>query len=517
MNAHELIVDSFAGGGGASLGIEWALGRSPDIAINHDAEAIAMHRANHPHSRHYQEDVWKVDPVEACGGRPVGLMWLSPDCKHFSKAKGGKPVSKKIRGLAWVAVRWAAAVKPRVICLENVEEFQTWGPVLPNGQPCPARRGVTFRRFVAKLRRLGYEVQWRELRASNHGVPTIRKRLFLVARCDGLPIVWPKPTHGKGLLPFCTAAECIDWSISCPSIFLTREEAKAIGVKRPLAEATMRRIARGLKRFVLDNPRPFIVSLTHQGGDDRVRSVDTPLSTITGAHRGEQALVVPTLIQTGYGEREGQAPRVPGLGKPLGTVVAGGGKHALVAAYLAQHNAGWYEGAGRQVELPLSTITHRGTQQQIVASHLVKLKGTSKDGQSIDEPLHTVQASGLHYGEVRAFLVAYYGNEKDGGTLFDPLRTVTAKERFGLVTVHGELYAIADIGMRMLLPRELFRAQGFPDSYVIDVPYKKPGAKRAKRLGKTAQVKMCGNSVPPGLAAAVVRAQFGMDVEEAAA
>lgn len=356
----EIVVDSFAGGGGASLGISWALGRGPDIAINHDAEAIALHRANHPETEHHTEDVWKVDPLEATKGRKVGLMWLSPDCKHFSKAKGGKPVSKKIRGLAWVAIRWAAAVKPRVIVLENVEEFQTWGPVLSTtNKPCPERKGKTFRAFIGKLRRLGYQVEWKELRACDYGTPTIRKRLFIIARCDGQPIIWPKPTHGKGREPWRTAAECIQWEITCPSIF---ERKKA------LAENTLKRIARGLRKFVIESPRPFIVNMANGGSVDDIiqpfttiiterggsralitpyiagvggrqgqspeRPVTKPYQTITA--KADSVLVSPTLIQTGYGERAGQKPRAPGLDKPLGTLVSGT-KHALVAAFLAKH------------------------------------------------------------------------------------------------------------------------------------------------------------------------------------
>jgi DNA (cytosine-5)-methyltransferase 1 len=275
--ATELIVDNFAGGGGASLGIEMGLGRSPDIAINHDPEAIAMHKANHPNTKHFCEDVWEVNPIEACAGRPVGLAWFSPDCKHFSKAKGGKPVSKKIRGLAWIVVKWAKAVQPRVIILENVEEFKDWGPLDDEGMPCRARKGMTFQRWQAQLKNLGYRVEWRELRACDYNTPTIRKRLFLVARCDGLPIVWPEATHSNPkkigtdlftshMKPWRTAAECIDWSVPCPSIF---------DRKKPLADNTLRRVAAGLRRYVIDSPEPFIVSLTHHGGD-RVESLDEP-------------------------------------------------------------------------------------------------------------------------------------------------------------------------------------------------------------------------------------------------
>lgn len=523
----ELIIDSFAGGGGASLGIEMALGRSPDIAINHDAEALAMHAVNHPESLHLCEDVLAVDPKKACAGRRVGLMWLSPDCKHHSKAKGGKPVDKKIRGLAWVAVKWAKAVKPRVIALENVEEFEDWGPLLENGRPCPLRKGFTFRRFVKQLENCGYAVEHRELIAADYGSPTTRKRLFLIARCDGLPITWPEPTHAKkpvsGRLPWRTAAECIEWSLPCPSIF------ERI---RPLADNTLRRIARGIKRYVIEAASPFIVPLTHHG-DSRTYAMSDPLPTITGAHRGEHALITPfltehanassqrifsaqeplrtqcgevkgghfsmispTLIQTGYGERPGQAPRVPGLHKPLGTVV-NGQKHALVAAFLAKHYGGV---TGQQMTLPIGTVT-AVDHHSLAATSLVKMRGTNT-GQPVDDPLQTISAQGTHFAEVRAFLVAYYGNDKEGQDLFGPMRTVTAKDRLGLVTVEGEEYAIADIGMRMLQPRELFRAQGFPESYQIDADL------NGKPFTKTAQVRMCGNSVCPPVAAAILRAQF---------
>ncbi len=554
----EIVVDNFAGGGGASLGVERAIGRPIDVAINHDAKAVAMHRANHPHTRHLCQDVWDADPRDVAAGRPVGLAWFSPDCKHFSKAKGGKPVEKKIRGLCWVVIRWAATVKPRVIILENVEEFRTYGPLLEDGKPCPDRKGVYFKLWVHRLRQLGYAVEWRELRACDNGAPTIRKRLFLIARRDGQPITWPGPTHGPSLLPHRTAAECIDWSIPCPSIFER---------KRPLAEATMRRIARGIWRYVINAAEPFIVPVTHQG-DDRCHGTSEPLRTITTASRGELALVAPsivrtdmhksnagcayradeplrtittapghavvspTLVQTGYGEREGQAPRAPGLDKPLGTVVAGGVKHglvaahlqrqfgrstgqpadepagtvtaggggktALVSAFLAQHNTGV---TGHDARKPLSTITGRGTQQQLVTGNLVKLRNNGV-GQDLREPLDTVTAGGTHFAEVRAFLIKYFATAT-GQQLDMPLHTVTTNDRFGLVTVHGALYRIADIGMRMLSARELFRAQGFPDSYVIDPVFE------GKRLTKTDQVRMCGNSVCPPLAEAVVRAALG--------
>ncbi|MEJ0092807.1 MAG: DNA cytosine methyltransferase [Methylocella sp.] len=298
----ELIIDSFAGGGGgASLGIEMACGRSPDIAINHDAEALAMHAINHPATLHLPHNVWKVDPSEVCQRRPVGLLWASPDCKHHSKAKGGKPVKRSIRDLAWVVVRWAKQVRPRVIFVENVEEFRDWGPLGADDRPCPDRKGKTFDAWLAELRRLGYKVEHRELRACDYGAPTIRKRLFIIARRDGLPIVWPKPTHGVKdnpavksgeLLPWRAAADIIDWSLPCHSIFLSREQGRAVGVNRPLAPNTMERIAKGVRRYVIDAASPFIVPVTH-AGDSRVHGIDEPLRTVTTSPRGEHALVTP--------------------------------------------------------------------------------------------------------------------------------------------------------------------------------------------------------------------------------
>lgn len=499
----ELIVDNFAGGGGASVGIEKALNRPVDIAINHDPEAIKMHKTNHPHTQHLCEDVWAVDIKAVVAGRRVGLAWFSPDCKHFSKAKGGKPVEKKIRGLAWVALKWAGLVRPRVICLENVEEFKDWGPIV-DGQPCKRRKGMTFKRWKTQLSNLGYVVEEREMRACDYGAPTIRKRLFVVARCDGQRINWPEPTHspsgGQHTEPWRTAAECINWSLSCPSIFLTKEQGRALKVKRPLADATMRRIARGVKRYVIDAAEPFIVNLTHHGSD-RNESLAEPFRTVTGAKRGEKALVVPTLIQTGYGERKGQKPRVPGLHKPLGTVV-NGNKHALVAAFLAKHFGG-HETPGASLKNPLSTVTATD-HHALVTGYIMKMRGTNT-GSADSEPLHTISASGTHHTEVRAFLVKYFGTNQDP-RLEEPLHTITSKHRFGLVTVHGEDYIIVDIGMRMLTARELFLAQGFPETYIID-----------QGLTKTAQVRMVGNSVSPYPAAALVRAQFTEDFSECAA
>lgn len=453
--SRELVIDLFAGGGGASTGIEQALGRHVDIAVNHDPEAVSLHQANHPQTKHFVSDVFEVDPVAVCEDQPIGLLWASPDCKHFSKAKGGKPVSKKIRGLAWVIVKWAKLKRPRKIIVENVEEFQTWGPVLAGGRVCPERKGRTFRTWKRSFERMGATVEHRELRACDYDTPTIRKRLFVVISFDDAPIVWPQKTNGPGLKPYRTAAECIDWSIPCPSIFERQ---------KPLVDATLRRIAHGLKRFVIDAATPFIVPVTHQG-DSRVHSIDEPVRTITSAERGELALSVPTLIQTGYGERPGQAPRVPGLEKPLGTAVDGQ-KHALVAAFLAKHFGG-NATPGWPLDKPISTVT-TVDHHAMVTSNLVKLRGTSNSAAS-DEPLATVSAGGTHHAEVRALLIKYYGQQQDP-RLDEPMHTVTTKDRFGLVTIKGELYEIADIGMRMLQPRELYTAQGFHASVGIEPP-----------------------------------------------
>lgn len=495
---HELAIDLFAGGGGASTGIEQALGRPVDIAINHDPEAVALHQANHPQTVHYVSDVFEVDPATVTEGRPVGLLWASPDCTFHSKARGGKlfrdrKQANKRRALAGVVIRWAKAMRPRLICLENVEEFQHWGPLDASGQPCPKRRGSSFRRWVAQLVNLGYSVEWRELRACDYGAPTIRKRLFLVARCDGQPIVWPTPTHAapdslpvrqKKVLPWRTAAECIDWSVPAHSIF---------GRTRPLAEATCRRIAKGIVRYVIEAAQPFIVPMTHVGGD-RVHSVAEPMRTITSAHRGELALAAPTLVEVGYGERPGQAPRAPGLDKPLGTVV-GARKHALVAAFLAKHYGGV---VGQDLGQSIGTVT-TVDHHSLVAATLV-VNTTGHGGGAVQEPLHTVTTGG-HHALVTAFLDTYYGTDQNP-QLRAPLPTATTHDRFSLVKVHGQPYAIADIGLRMLTPRELYRAQGFPDSYLID-----RGAD-GRTITKTAQVRMCGNSVCPPVARAIVAANY---------
>jgi len=472
----DIDVDNFCGGGGASEGVEAATGRPVTIAVNHSEAAIAMHQINHPETKHYREDAWEVDPREACGGRRVRVLWLSPDCTHHSKAKGGQPREKGVRGLAWVAVRWARTVKPRVILLENVEEFEDWGPVDENGKIIDGQKGETFRAFVATLKSFGYEVDWRRIVAADHGSPTTRRRLFMVARSDGRPIVWPAPTHGKGTeRPWRTAAEIIDWSLPCRSIF---------GRKKPLADATLARIAAGLRRYVIENASPFIVPVTHQGNPNRVYGLDEPMRTVTAANRGELALCAPTLVQTGYSEREGQAPRALDLHKPLGTVVSGG-KHALVSALIAKHYGGV---VGHGVERALGTVTTQD-HHSLVTAHLESFHGRSS-GSSVEAPLPTTTTH-AHIAEVRAFLVAYYGSERDGQSMRDPLRTVPTKDRFGLVIVHGVDYQIVDIGLRMLSPRELFRAQGFGDDYIIDVEL------NGRALTKTAQIELAGNSVCP--------------------
>lgn len=468
----ELVVDNFAGGGGASTGIEMATGVSVDIAINHDPEAIRMHRTNHPTTKHYCEDVWQVDPVKACGGHPVGLAWFSPDCKHFSKAKGGKPKDKFIRGLAWVACRWAGLVRPRVIMLENVEEFKTWGPLNRRHRPIKSRSGETFKRFIKQLTDLGYTVEFRELVAADYGAPTMRKRLFLIARYDNKPILWPEPTHApldseavkKGILkPYVGAYTQLDFSIPCPSIFDTSEEIKKkYGVRavRPLAPKTMQRIARGIQKFIVDNADPFIVEI-------------------------------------GYGESKNQkSPRAYSVEKPLHTIVAKD-KNFLVAPILTQYHL--YENdsiRGQGISEPIMTVDG-SNRYGLVTSFLSKFYKTGI-GQDEREPLHTVTTSAGHFGEVRAFLIKYYGSN-DGQNIKQPLDTVTTHDRFGLVTIKGVDYQIVDIGLRMLEPRELYGCQGFPDDYIIDHDYS------GKSYPRSEQVKRCGNAVCPPIPAALVR------------
>ncbi|ENB7445687.1 DNA cytosine methyltransferase [Klebsiella aerogenes] len=667
----EIIVDNFAGGGGASTGIELAIGRSVDIAINHDPNAVAMHTTNHPDTLHYCESVYSVRPKVATAGRRVGLAWFSPDCRHFSKAKGAKPVEKAIRGLAWIVIRWALDVGPRVMMLENVEEFKTWGPLIeippkPNlphemigsfigpvypghSRPDPARVGETFRAFVGMLTNgipvnhpalaecceflelspdseqakrliagLGYDVDYRELRACDYGAPTIRKRFFMVMRRDGQPIVWPAATHGDPkspavisgkLAPWRTAAECIDWSIPAPSIF---------DRKKSLAENTLKRIARGIQRFVIESASPFIVKCNHTttkgkydcfrgqalseplqtitkthgyaiavphltkfrsgatgrpvtepvptvtagtsrrpGGNGHTLGIveaaitpfmagsggseyqakprpldkpahtilkesracvvapviarqfgasighraDVPNATITAGGGGKSQLVTPTLIQMGYGERPGQEPRVLQLGNPLGTVTAGDNKFATVSAFLAKHYGGNYTGAGVSLDEPahsVTTVDHHA----VVASHLVKLRGTCRDGQRTDAPMPTLTAGGQHVGEVETTLAFEHYDEQRAQQVLAFLKEYCGADSTGLVEIAGVTYRIVDIGMRMLQPHELYRAQGFPDWYIIDQDY------RGVKYAKDKQVARCGNAVPPPFAEALVRANL---------
>ncbi|EKN4958224.1 DNA cytosine methyltransferase [Salmonella enterica] len=650
----EIIVDNFAGGGGASTGIELAIGRSVDIAINHDENAIAMHKTNHPDTLHYCESVFDVDPLAATGRKSVGLVWFSPDCRHFSKAKGAKPVEKSIRGLAWIELRWGLEVRPRVMMLENVGEFRTWGPLLAGEmRPDPERTGETFEAFVGMLTTgipanhpalaecceflkidihseqamrlingLGYTVEYRELRACDYGAPTIRKRFFMVARCDGQPVTWPEPTHGDPkseavksgrLKPWRTAAECIDWSIPAPSIF---------DRKKPLAENTLKRIARGIQRFVIDSEQPYIVPFivkcnhtsskseydcfrgqglpeplhtitkkhgyavavphltkfrtgatgqnvtdpaptitagtsTRPGGNGHALGIvesaltpflagnggseyqakprpldkpahtilkrsraclvapviarqfgasvghraDEPSATITAGGGGKSQLVTSTLIQMGYGERPGQEPRVLRLDNPLGTVTAGGNKFTTVSAFLAKHYGGNYTGPGVSLDEPahsVTTVDHHA----VVASHLVKLRGTCRDGQRTDEPAPTITAGGLHVGEVQTTLAVDEYDEQRAQLVLAFLRKYCGEDCTGLVTIGGVVYRIVDIGMRMLQPHELYRAQGFPEWYIIDQDY------RGKKYAKDKQVARCGNAVPPPFAEALVRANL---------
>jgi DNA (cytosine-5)-methyltransferase 1 len=609
-----LVIDNFAGGGGASTGIEAALGRAVDVAINHDPEAVAMHLANHPASRHFCQSIMAVDPLEATGGAPVALAWFSPDCKHHSKAKGGKPVEKNIRDLAWIVVHWAERLRkatpdgrgaPAIIMLENVEEFRQWGPLVQDAEgkhrPCPDRRGETFDLWVRALKRQGYRVQWRELRACDFGAPTSRKRLFLIARRDGLPIVWPTPTHGKRdsaevergeRLPWRTAAEIIDWSLPCPSIFSRTRELK---------DTTKRRIAHGVMRYVVNAARPFVVGvggrrgqspersidvpwptqtakadaaivnaaivpITHAGGE-RTHSPDEPLRTVTTASRGELAATSATLIMMGYGERPGQEPRVPGLDQPARTVVSGGGKHGLVTAHLEKFKT---RSAGASAAEPAPTVLASGGPAAVVTSFLSHFYTSNTNGGQGDplQPVKTVTSEGQHHAVVcahmeqantgmvghpatrplstivgrgttqrlvettmvpadalppelmeratrtAAFLIKYYGTGAVGQALDAPIHTLSSKDTFAVVTVTIEAatYVLVDIGMRMLTPRELARAQGFPDSYILDAP-----GPNGEPLTKTAQIRMIGNSVCPQMAEALVRANVAIAAEQVAA
>lgn len=504
-----IIVDNFAGGGGVGTGIKQAIGRDVDIAINHDPAAIAMHKANHPYTQHFCESVWDIDPRKVAQGRPVSLCWLSPDCKHFSKAKGGKPVEKNIRGLAWVAVRWAATVRPRVIILENVEEFKTWGPLTKDGYPDPDKKGRTFNSFVNALKRLEYQVEFCELRACDYGAPTSRKRFFMIARCDGLPIVWPEQTHGDPkseavrsgkLKPWKTAAEIINWSLPCPSIFDTTSEIKAkYGLKaiRPLADNTIKRIAKGTVSYVINNASPFIMKAYGGNYNGSGSAIDAPLPTITT--RDHNFLVTPFLQQ--YHSFKNDGARGQSLDKPLLTIDTNP-RYALTAVFLAKYYSN--EKQGVSINEPLHTVTTKD-RLALIETHLCVLRN-NMDCKDLREPIPTVMTSPGHFAEVRTVLtkidgdgqgLAHWPQVKD--MLNKYCGYSIADDEMLLLQINGELFFISDIGMRMLEPRELYAAQGFPETYVIDHDY------YGRPFSKALQVKMCGNSVPPDLAAALVR------------
>ncbi len=536
----EIIVDNFAGGGGASTGIELATGRVVDIAINHDPDAILMHRTNHPHTMHYRASVWDVDPVEVCRGRPVGLAWFSPDCKHFSKAKGGKPVDKNIRGLAWIVLRWAGLVRPRVIILENVEEFQTWGPVR-RGRPVKSKTGQTFRQWLGQLEALGYTVEWRELVAADYGAPTTRKRFFLIARSDGRPIVWPEPTHASAdspearegtKKPWRSAAEIIDWNLPTPSIFATKEEIReryGVAAVRPLARNTMRRVARGVDKFVIRSASPFLVIVNH-AGEFRGQGLAEPLQTITAKHG--YGVASPAMIQ--YHTEQTERVRGQGVTDPIMTIDASN-RYGLAATTLTKYYSGDHN---QDAAAPLHTITTRDREGITVANlskfyggvvgaaasdplptvtavdhnalqtaHMVKMKGTNLGGQAQD-PLQTITAGGGHHGVVTTRIVkAGLGVDlqnwpKIRATLNEFCDYHLEDTEVILFSIGGVWYFMADIGLRMLTPRELYRANGFPDDYKIDRDY------TGREYGKTKQVARCGNAVPPPFAAALVRANL---------
>lgn len=554
-----LVIDNFAGGGGASTGLEFAFGRPVDIAINHSKDAIALHKANHPNTKHYIEDVWSIDPKEVTKGLPVSLVWLSPDCTHFSKAKGGKPVKKNIRGLAWIALRWAGTVRPRVIILENVQEFQTWGPIR-RGKPITSKKSETYQKFIKQFKALGYRIETQVLVAADYGAPTSRKRFFLIARCDGQPIVWPEAMYAPrekaeelDLPPYRSAASIIDFSIPCPSIF---------DRKKPLAEATQKRIARGLKKFVFDEPNMFIVQIGQNGfSKDRSSSINDPLKTIVS--KNEFCLIKNFLIPIGYGESKTQLPRVHDLKEPIPTIV-GTNKHFLITPFLTKTYTTGDNTAS--VKEPLATITgnnhhylispflidyhHKNGPQSIenpyptitsvrghylVTPHIL-INNTGHPGAHIKNPLPTITTGNNHYltcaflGQtfgggyklagkdlrdplptvtavdhsqlVKAFLVKYYKTGDGISSIDEPAPTITSKDRLGLVQVEGINYQIHDIGMRMLVPRELYNANGFPPDYIIDRDYK------GRAYSKTKQVKAVGNSVPPPFAEALARANL---------
>lgn len=499
----EIIVDNFAGGGGASTGIEIATGKRVAIAINHDPAAILMHKTNHPYTEHLQASVWDVDPKAVCRGRPVGLAWFSPDCKHFSKAKGAALVDRKIRGLAWITLRWAATVRPRVIILENVEEFQTWGPVR-KGKPVKKLAGTTFRKFISQLEALGYAVEFRELVAADFGAPTSRKRFYMIARCDGKPIVWPKPTYSKtgadGLPKWRAASEIINWSLPCPSVFASKAEIMAkYGLKavRPLAKNTMRRIIRGVDKFTIRSGKPFIVECNHSGGG-HIAPVGDAYKTITAKHTG--GIVAPSLIQ--YHTEQTESVRASGLGAPINTVDASN-RYGLTCANLVEYYTG---GRPLDVREPMHTVTSHD-REAVVAAHVVKFKGDNL-GHGADEPMQTVTTSAGEFAACEAYLAKMHGGDELGywplirDLLNEFCGYTLAEDEVLLLEIGGTLYYIADIGLRMLSPRELYNAMGFPPDYIIDRDY------QGHEYGRTKQVARCGNAVCPPVASALVRANL---------
>lgn len=547
----EINVDLFAGGGGASTGLEMGLKRPVHIAINHDPDAISMHTANHPGAEHYQCDVFEVDPLIATRGRPVGHLHMSPDCTHHSQAAGGQPRKRAIRSLAWAGHKWAGLTRPRVISLENVKQMLYWGPLIAkrckvtgrvvkldgtvaapgertpvNEQflvPCKKRRGQNWRHFKKGLQSMGYEVECRQLAACDYGAPTTRDRLYLYARRDGLPIVWPAATHArnpiKGQKRYVPAANCIDWSDLGKSIF---------DRPRPLAENTLKRIAKGIDKFVLSAAEPFIVPIANYGTGEVVQPISEPLRTITAWPKGGSfAVASPCLVQLAHGQGKPDGVQRWGSGsrdiqEPMNTITASGGL-AVATAFMAQMNGGFYDGAGRAVDEPLSTITGRGTQQQIVTAHLM-VQRQNQSGADVAEPLQTITAGGLHHGlvnctlspqveegalRVAAFLMRYHSTGGQWANLNDPMTTITTKDRLALVTVYiqGMPYVIVDICLRMFKPRELYRAQGFPDSYIIDRGHD------GRRFTITAQTRMCGNSVSPLPMAALAAANDHQVIE----
>lgn len=524
-----LIIDCFAGGGGASVGIELAFGRPVDIAINHDPAAILMHKTNHPNTLHLTEDIFSVDLKKYIGNRHVALMWLSPDCTQFSKAKGGKPRQQHIRMLPWAAYEHAKAIMPDVICMENVEEIQQWGPLDDSGRPIKARMGETYREFISSMQSIGYKFESRELVAADYGVPTMRKRWYAIFRRDGKDIVWPEPTHSKtggdGKEKWVPVSTVLNFNVLGRSIF---------GRKKPLADNTLKRIARGLRKFVIEAEDPFIVHIENGHGAPFIdkafggnyqgagSSVNNPVPTITTVDHNR--LITPHLTPIGYGERKGQKPRVNSAKEPTSTIVSSC-KQYMTSPYIIQYHGekGDKDVRGQSVNNPIQTIDTSNRYAQ-VAMFLTKFY-KSGTGQKLTEPLHTITTSAGHFGQISVltipyeqlvkegvdeetaqkctwvseYIIEYYGSGT-GQSIKDPLHTVVSKDRFALITVLGKDYAIVDIYLRMLTPEELKLAQGFPRDYIIDRDYK------WNAYPKSEQVRRIGNSVSPRMAEVIVKA-----------